>query len=306
MAAERLAVPCACVEVGGGPAQEFEPLLATLDPGCVLLVELTAATAECGELAAGRTAVALVPIDLPGLPADCAPGTRSREWRRFVTDVLAATPDAVEAIASDGFPAERTAVVGSTVVEALDVTGEIARPEPELEPGGYALLTVGRRDVSDEPLRLARVLEAATLIARFLPVAVSSPRSSNYAMQLVRSVTDVEPGLLELPELPYAGFARLVEGAALVLADTFGVAEEAAALGAPWLLVHDPAQADDGARIDTEEIVERALAVLERERTRTPPPTLWDGHAADRIADYLCERAARKPATAGHGLVDGP
>jgi UDP-N-acetylglucosamine 2-epimerase (non-hydrolysing) len=299
-----LAVPCACVEVGGGPAEEFQSLLATLDPGCVLLVELTAATAECGELAAGRTAVALVPIDLPGLPADCAPGIRSREWRRFVTDVLAATPDAAEAIAGDGFPADRTAVVGSPVVEALDVTGEIAAAEPELEPGGYALVTVGRRDVSDEPLRLARVLEAATLIARFLPVAVSSPRSSSSAMQLVRSVTDVEPGLLELPELPYAGFVRLVEGAALVVADTFGVAEEAAALGAPWLLVHDPAQADDGARIDTEEIVERSLAILERERTQTPPPALWDGRAADRIADYLRERATRSPAAAGHGLVD--
>src|SRR5262245_57599104 len=95
VATERLAVPCACLEVGAGPADEFEALLAALDPGCVLLVELTAATAECGELATGRTTpVALVPIDLPDLPADCAPGARSREWRRFVTDVLAATPDA--------------------------------------------------------------------------------------------------------------------------------------------------------------------------------------------------------------------
>jgi UDP-N-acetylglucosamine 2-epimerase (non-hydrolysing) len=293
------------MEVGVGPVEEFGSLLATLDPGCVLLVELTAATAECGELAAGRTAVALVAIDLPGLPADCAPGARSREWRRFVTDVLAATPDAAEAIAREGFPAERTAVVGSTVVEAIDTDADAAPLPRSLEPGQYALLTIGRRDVSDEPLRLARVLEAATLIARFLPVAVSSPRSSDHAMQLVRTVTDVEPGFVELPELPYARFVRVLAGAALVVADTFGVCEEAAGLGVPWLLLQDSAATAEP-RIDTEEIVERSLLVLERGQRGLPRPGFWDGHAADRIADYLYELSARTAVPAGRGLTGDP
>jgi UDP-N-acetylglucosamine 2-epimerase (non-hydrolysing) len=165
-----------------------------------------------------------------------------------------------------------------------------------LGPGGYGVVTLHRpSNVDDEPT-LARLVAALERIGSRLPLIFPAhPRTAErlaragLGAQLARSsVRVVEP-------LPYVEFISLVADARLVLTDSGGIQEETTMLGVPCLTLREsterPVTISLGTNrlvgADPEAAVRAAEAVLSEESGQRSYPPLWDGQAAERVANIL-------------------
>ncbi len=237
-------------------------------------------------------------------------GLRSGDWtmpeevNRVATDrvsdhLLAPSADAVANLRAEGFADERIHLVGNVMIDTLLANLSRARARPVLdrlglEPGGYGLVTLHRPATVDDPSVLAEVLGALARIAETLPLVF--PAHPRVAARLAGAAP---AGILVIEPQGYLDFIALEAGARLVLTDSGGVQEETTALGVPCLTLRDnterPVTVAEGTNVvvgrDPARIVEAAQAVLGRPAgpgtTPTRRPALWDGRAAERIADVL-------------------
>jgi len=245
-------------------------------------------------------------------------GLRSRDWtmpeevNRAVTDVLAdllltPSPDADDNLRAEGRNPERIVRVGNVMIDSLlahleasrsrDPWGAIGRDRPSR----YGVVTLHRPATVDEPGILAGVWTAMAQIAEDLPLVFAAhPRT--------------RPGLANLPEAPgiwiteplgYLDFLALTRDADLVLTDSGGLQEETTALGIPCVTLREnterPITLAEGtnrlAGTAPDAIRAAARDALTIGRTSPKPPALWDGRAAERIADAIrdflgCDHAA--------------
>lgn len=186
-------------------------------------------------------------------------------------------------------------VTGNSGIDALQMVLADARHSdalPPLEPAKkLVLVTCHRRESFGAPL--AAICTALERLGARPDIEVLFPRHPNPA------VGGVAPANVRLlPPLGLSGFIALLKRADLVLTDSGGVQEEAAALGTPAVILREasdrPESLHEGAVLtgtDPDRIVAAAEARLDG---RLPPvaPTLvyGDGRAAGRIVDGLLGR----------------
>jgi UDP-N-acetylglucosamine 2-epimerase (non-hydrolysing) len=235
-------------------------------------------------------------------------GLRSRDRRmpeeinRLVTDQLADllfTPsaDANENLACEGIPAAKVHLVGNVMIDTLvrllpRAVAQNVRARLRV-PDTFVLVTLHRPSNVDAPETLTNILEALETLGRHVPVVFPiHPRTRTHLEQHGRPlnghVTFVEP-------LGYLDFLGLQREATVVVTDSGGVQEETTYLGVPCITVRSTTERPITVTCGTNELVGSDPArlverVLDKVQTRPPAravPNLWDGHAADRIADIL-------------------
>ena len=113
------------------------------------------------------------------------------------------------------------------------------------------------------------------------------------------------PRILATPPLPYLQMIGLMREARFVITDSGGVQEETTALGVPCLTARDtterPVTISEGTNtligLSTEALKRAVDEVLETGGKRGRIPDLWDGRAAERVAEsveaYLTGKARR-------------
>ena len=274
----------------------FEPIVDDLAPDVVVVVGDVNSTMAC----------ALVAAKAEPLVAHVEAGLRSRdrsmpeETNRIVTDrvsdvLLAPAPDAVANLRAEGYAEERIHLVGNVMIDTLLANLERARRRPILGTLGvaahrYGLLTLHRPSNVDDPGALSGVLAALGKIARECPLVFPvHPRTR------ARLADGPMPdGVLLTEPLGYLDFVALEADARLVLTDSGGVQEETTVLGVPCLTLRAnterPITVTDGTNTivgqNPARIVAEARRVL-REGVEPRRPALWDGRAAERIAEVL-------------------
>jgi UDP-N-acetylglucosamine 2-epimerase (non-hydrolysing) len=95
--------------------------------------------------------------------------------------------------------------------------------------------------------------------------------------------------------LGYLNFLSLLADAGAVLTDSGGIQEETTYLGIPCFTLRDnterPITITAGTNtllgLDPAAIAQIPSALAERPVRNPEPPPLWDGHAAERIADIV-------------------
>jgi UDP-N-acetylglucosamine 2-epimerase (non-hydrolysing) len=228
--------------------------------------------------------------------------TMPEEINRLVADSVATilfttSADADDNLLREGHPAEQIHFVGNTMIDSLERYRDVAAdPAPiralGVAPGAYLLVTLHRPGNVDDPERLARTLAALAT----LPIPVVFPMHPR-----TRAVADGAGlgALLErlriIPPASYLTFLRLQLHARLVLTDSGGVQEETTVLGVPCLTFRDnterPVTITHGTNrligTDPERIRPEVMAALERPPQSRRVPPLWDGRAAERIAEVL-------------------
>ena len=245
--------------------------------------------------------------------------TMPEEINRLLTDQVADllfTPsaDADDNLAREGVPGERIHRVGNVMIDTLVSLLPLAEQQWDARlastvPRQYALVTLHRPSNVDEPASLSRTVEALVRISQRVPVLFPvHPRtrarldSSSLNIAEYRRSSGVRgrdrgagTGLHLMEPLGYLGFLALMRHAALVITDSGGVQEETTFLGIPCLTVREnterPITVVLGTNTvvgqDAERLYHEVDRVLKGEGKRGQVPPLWDGHAADRIAEIV-------------------
>jgi UDP-GlcNAc3NAcA epimerase len=284
--------------------ERIEPLLAADPPGAVVVFGDTNTT-----LAA---ALAAVKLHLP--VAHVEAGMRSfnrrmpEEINRVVTDHVAtwhfcSTATAARNLAAEGVT-EGVHVIGDVMADAvIAFAPRAAFPPPALAglglvPGRFVAMTCHRAENTDDPARLAGLLEGVGRAARDLPVVFAAhPRTR---ARLGDGGVAVPAGVHVVEPLSYLDMLALMREAAVVATDSGGMQKEAYLVGTPCVTLRDETEwvetvaggfnALAGADPDRIEAAIRlaAGALLPPDR----PDLFGDGHAADRVAAILREGVA--------------
>jgi UDP-N-acetylglucosamine 2-epimerase (non-hydrolysing) len=304
---EELGVPAPdhMLEVGSGShaqqtarvMERLEPVLAEERPDLVVVpgdVNSTVAAA----LTAAKSQIPLAHIEAGLRSFD---RTMPEELNRIVTDQLADqlfihSPEAIDNLHAEGIPAERIHLVGNTMIDTLvalegrfRATGAAAKLG--VQPGGFVLVTLHRPALVDGPL-LAETIGQLAALARELPVVFPvHPRTR----AMMEAIDSEHPGLLLCEPLGYLDFLSLLADARAVLTDSGGIQEETTYLGIPCFTLRAnterPITLSVGTNtllgLDPAAIRQIPLALAQRPTNPPKPPPLWDGHAAERIAEVV-------------------
>jgi UDP-N-acetylglucosamine 2-epimerase (non-hydrolysing) len=280
--------------------ERFQPVLAREEPDLVLVpgdVNSTLAAA----LAAAKMGAAVGHVESGLRSFD---RSMPEETNRIATDHLSAlcflhSEEAIENLRAEEVGAERRQFVGNTMIDTLVA---LERPIRErgapgvlgLDPGSYVLVTLHRPALVDGPL-LVDAMEGLSAVAAALPVVFPvHPRTR-------KMLGDREyPGVMLTDPVGYLDFLSLESGAAAVLTDSGGIQEETTYLNVPCFTLRDNTERPVTIRAGTNTLLGldprriREIPDLLRERAaagdgtkKRQTPELWDGRAAERIAEVL-------------------
>jgi UDP-N-acetylglucosamine 2-epimerase (non-hydrolysing) len=227
--------------------------------------------------------------------------TMPEEVNRIVADrfsewLFLHSPEAVTNLRREGIADERMHMVGNTMIDSLvalegrfRAAGSAARLG--LEPDSYVLVTLHRPALVDGPLLGETVAQLAGLAQQMPVVFPVHPRTR----KMMEGLEPGAPGLHLVDPLGYIDFLSLIADARAVLTDSGGIQEETTYLGVPCFTLRDnterPVTLTSGTNtllgLDPGAIARIPALLAERTGAPLPPPPLWDGRAAQRIADAI-------------------
>ena len=303
------------LEVGSGThAQQtaailsaFEPVVVERKPDLVLVygdVNSTVAAA----LVCSKLGVPLGHVEA---------GLRSRdrampeEVNRLVTDQLSDllfTPsaDGDENLLREGVDRSRIHLVGNVMIDTLVrllPRSEQHRRQNLAAP--YVLVTLHRPSNVDDLIWLRDLLSTLAELSQQLTVVFPVHPRTRQRLAALTTGTESNPRLQLLEPLPYLEFLALQRGAALVITDSGGIQEETTFLGVPCLTVRENTERPVTITMGTNQLVGRDLQKLrtaavdilrqeleggEKQDSKPRQIPLWDGHAAERIAEIIVRR----------------
>ncbi len=289
--------------------QRFEPVVLAQKPDAVLVVGDVNSTIACG-LVAAKLLVPLVHVEAGLRSFD---RTMPEEVNRVLTDVLSdllfvTEPAGVRNLEREGIDPSKIHVVGNVMIDTLLAHRELAEKSDVLErlklaPQTYGVLTLHRPTNVDDPRVLAGILDALEEIQRTTPLVFPvHPRTRG---NLER--TGLAPRLRNMPHmiltepLGYLDFLKLMSRAAVVLTDSGGIQEETTVLGVPCLTLRANTERPITVEQGTNQVVGmspteilKAYRRIREGRIQPRVPSLWDGKAAERIAEILLRWHAQR------------
>jgi UDP-N-acetylglucosamine 2-epimerase (non-hydrolysing) len=253
-------------------------------------------------------ALAAVKLEIP--VAHLEAGLRSRdpampeEHNRVLTDhvsslLLVHQEQAVENLAQEGIAGDHVHFVGNTMIDSLLAHVETARArqpwtEFGVEPGGYALVTLHRPALVDDPALLAETVDGLVTLAESCPVVFPvHPRTRDHLATAGHEQRLENAGVLLSGPLGYLAFLGLEAEARFVLTDSGGVQEETSALGVRCFTLRAQTEREVTVEKGTNEVLgaEPTRIVEIPAKLETPKPgeeiPKWDGRAGERAAQVL-------------------
>jgi UDP-N-acetylglucosamine 2-epimerase (non-hydrolysing) len=281
----------------GAVMTHFETWLPTAAVDAVIVVGDVNSTMACA-LVAAKVGVPVAHVEAGLRSFD---RTMPEEVNRIVTDDLATwlfatSPDAVANLTAEGVESSRIHLVGNVMADSLFASMAAARKRAPWQTLGlerrFGLITLHRPALVDDPVLLGCVLETLNELATDVPfVFPVHPRT-----QATLRGSSLSIGNLRLVDpLDYLDFVALEERAAVVVTDSGGVQEETSLLGT-WCVTVRPtterpitvtAGTNTVVGYDTARLREAVARALARPDCSPAHIPLWDGHAAERIADIL-------------------
>lgn len=262
-------------------------------------------------------AATLVAVKL-GIPiAHLESGLRSfdrsmpEEINRIVADefadyLLLHSDEAIENLRAEGIADERMHFVGNTMIDSLVAMEDRFRNSNaaasfDAHPKDYLLVTLHRPALVDGSL-LADVIRSLNLLSRELPVLF--PVHPRTRKRMERMNLEPAPTVRLTEPVSYLEFLSLEADARAVLTDSGGVQEETTYLGVPCFTLRENTERPVTVRAGTNTLlgleparINNILPALAHPKTVAHPPPLWDGLAAERVADVL-QAAEREPSSA--------
>ncbi|GGM78807.1 UDP-N-acetylglucosamine 2-epimerase (non-hydrolyzing) [Dyadobacter beijingensis] len=284
----------------------FETVIREETPDLVIVVGDVTSTLACA-LAAVQMRIPLAHVEAGLRSRD---RTMPEEMNRILTDAMADELFVTEAAGMENLLREsvdpaRIHLVGNVMIDSLRMMRErIDDPailaQWEITAGQYLLVTLHRPANVDHACGLRNILAVLSVVSKRWPVVfVVHPRTHSRLMEFgliqelecMRSVT-------MLPPQGYIQFLTLVRHAAAVLTDSGGVQEETTFLKIPCITLRNSTERPVTIACGTNYLLpdfnaQKVWNILEfalHKGKEASIPPLWDGLAADRIANILREK----------------
>jgi UDP-N-acetylglucosamine 2-epimerase (non-hydrolysing) len=216
---------------------------------------------------------------------------------RFGSHLFLHSEEAMGNLRAEGIGQERMHFVGNTMIDTLvalkdRIAAAGTAAKLDLSPGSYLLVTLHRPALVDGPL-LAETVAQLSHLAQQMPVVFPVHPRTRKMMEALG--IDPPEGLTLTEPFGYLDFLSLVTDAKAVLTDSGGIQEETTYLGVPCFTLRAnterPVTVELGTNtllgLDPAAIAEIPATLADRSTEPHEPPPLWDGHAAERIADIL-------------------
>ncbi len=236
------------------------------------------------------------------------------EINRVLTDQIAdllfiTERSAADNLAREGIAPARIRFVGNVMIDSLlrhrrravppaeTLAREGVRADFLADASGFGVVTLHRPSNVDEPVALREALCILRDVAGRLPLIWPvHPRAKGNIERFGLASLLAGARIALLPPQGYLEMLGLLVQATLVLTDSGGVQEETTVLAVPCLTMRDnterPITVDQGTNTIVGRNRSRAIGcvdeILRADGKRGRRPELWDGHAAERIADDLC------------------
>lgn len=279
---------------------EFEKEVIKLKPDLVLVVGDVNSTLACS-IVAKKLHIPVVHVEA---------GLRSfdrempEELNRLVTDSISdfffVTEDSGEKhLLHDGVDPAKIFFTGNVMIDSLVHFKEKASKSTVLEDNGltpkeYLLVTLHRPSNVDSIESLTTLAEILNAVAGKIKIVFPiHPRTLNNLKKNNLSIENDNIVLLEAQG--YLDFLQLMQNSKGLLTDSGGIQEETTFLNIPCLTLRDnterPVTVDLGTNIllplDKELILDNLEKVINNNWKQGQIPRLWDGHAAERMADII-------------------
>jgi len=229
------------------------------------------------------------------------------EINRLVTDQLADllfTPsaDGDENLAREGIAKKKIFLVGNvmidTLVRFLPQADELfPKLKAELSLDSFGLVTLHRPSNVDDEATFLPMLEVLDGLSRELPLVFPvHPRTrQKWAAQLEQCNSNLHA----IEPQGYLEFLALQKNAKVVITDSGGIQEETTYLGTPCLTLRENTERPITVTLGTNVLIGRDWELLRKGfhealkggRKQAGRPPLWDGRAAERIAEILTRQA---------------
>ncbi len=288
----------------------FEPEIDKWNPDLVLVVGDVNSTIACA-LVAVKKGIPVIHVEagLRSYDRDM-PEEINRVLTDQISDLLFLTErEAEDNLSREGIAKERMRFVGNVMIDTLmsnranavpaaETIEQIKRPDLFEGSPGYALVTLHRPSNVDQPEVLKRLLKTLSEISETLPIIFPLHPRTRVRIEENQLWTLVEGGrIVTLPPLGYLQLLGLMEDAKVVLTDSGGIQEETTALGIPCITLREnterPITVTDGTNTvvgsDSKLIKSCLDEVLRTGGKSGRIPRLWDGRAAERIAESIRE-----------------
>lgn len=217
----------------------------------------------------------------------------------FASLLFAPTETAVGNLVREGIPTSRIVQTGDVMYDVALRTARRAEEESRilqrlnLKPKDFVVATVHRAENTEEPSRLAIILEALAAIARTLPVVLPlHPRTRARIADGCR----IPAGILAIDPVGYLDMTALVRNSRLVATDSGGLQKEAFFHEVPCITLRDETEWVELVElgwntivppVSVEHIVDAAGTVLARGVPARRGSPYGDGTAAAKIVSKL-------------------
>ena len=312
--------------IGGGTHTEvtakimlaFEKIVESEKPDLIIVVGDVTSTLAC-------TLVAIkMGIPLAHVEAGLRSGDRTmpEEINRILTDSVAnylfvTEQSGLDHLKREGVPDEKVFFTGNVMIDSLVRYQEKAKSSTILEELGlqasaeensrevsrpdetdFIVMTMHRPANVDTETGLRSILELIELsTAKTKVVFPIHPRTrSNMAKFGLEDTLTQNKNLILTEPLGYLEFIQLMTHAKAILTDSGGIQEETTYLGIPCLTFRDSTERPITVTMGTNQLLadlnpKITFAALEEilagHHKKGQIPPLWDGHAAERIAENL-------------------
>ena len=289
---------------------EFEKIVRQEKPDVVLVVGDVNATLACA-LVAVKEHIPLVHVE-----AGLRSGDRKmpEEINRILVDSIAdhlfiTEQDGLDNLKKEGVDAQKVHFVGNVMIDSLIYYKEKASKlniagQMKIE-GDYILVTMHRPANVDTKEGLESILEIIENASLHLSIVFPiHPRTKNNMERfgLTERLNDIPNVFITEPQ-GYLEFLNLMDNAKIIVTDSGGIQEETTFLKIPCLTFRNSTERPITVTMGTNQLLsdlnpvtayQKIKDVLDGNFKKGQIPPLWDGHAAERIADKIIELYGKK------------
>jgi UDP-N-acetylglucosamine 2-epimerase (non-hydrolysing) len=312
--------------IGGGSHTEvtahimlaFEKIVADEKPDLIIVVGDVTSTLAC-TLVAIKMGIPVAHVEAGLRSFD---RTMPEELNRLLTDSVAnylfvTEESGLNHLKNEGVPDEKVFFSGNVMIDSLVRYQEKAknstiltdlglRPSDSglsssefgLIPSNYIVMTMHRPANVDTEKGLLSILELMELSAQKTKIVFPiHPRTRAHMDKFgLTKRMEAVPNLILTEPLGYLEFIQLMSHANAILTDSGGIQEETTYLGIPCLTFRDSTERPVTVTLGTNQLLadldpQKTYQALEKilagEVKKGSIPPLWDGHAAERIANTL-------------------